>query len=126
MPFDTLNELYTGKFNYRKFKENETLIHLLKGIDFDEFSQNTFADIFLVGCLFMNKKCADRWTYDYTPFGLCLRFNGDYVGKMVAFGRKAQLSFVGIYNETDSRAGWFQFYSGFTLFYSHPYEVTLD
>ena len=59
-------------------------------------------------------------------FGLCLKFDGRHVGKMVAYGRKAQLSFVGIYNETDSRAGWYQYYSGFTLFYSHPYEDTLD
>lgn len=124
LSFEALNELYTGKF-HKRGADNYTL-QLLKSIDFEEFSRNTFSDIFMVGCLFMNRKCSDRWTYHYTMFGLCLKFDGRHVGKMVAYGRKAQLSFVGIYNETDSRAGWYQYYSGFTLFYSHPYEDTLD
>ena len=36
---------------------------MLKSISFDDFSRETFADIFLVGCLFMQTKCANRWDY---------------------------------------------------------------
>ena len=38
---------------------------MLKSISFDDFSRETFADIFLVGCLFMQTKCANRWDYNY-------------------------------------------------------------
>lgn len=36
------------------------------------------------------------------------------------------MSFVAIHNDTDTIAGWFQFFSGMTLFYSDETEVTLD
>lgn len=113
---------------------------MLKSISFDDFSRETFADIFLVGCLFMQTKCANRWDYkrgfisdlrssikfsyyvffgyffltlclirskspnrSYTSYGLCLTFNGELEdqSKLVAFGRKAQLSFVGIYSKNN-------------------------
>ena len=88
LPLPILNEVYTGRFEQHIRIRNETVIDILKGINFDTFSQNTFADIFLVGCLFMNKKCADRWTYHYTSFGLCLKFNGEHVGKLVSYGQE--------------------------------------
>ena len=46
--------------------------------------------------------------------------------KKIAIGRKAALSLVVGFNQTDASIGWFHFLSGLTLYYSDPYENTLD
>ena len=41
-------------------------------------------------------------------------------------GRKASLSVVIGYNQSDTAIGWFHFLAGLTLYYSDPEEATLD
>ena len=58
-----------------------------------------FGYFFLTLCL-IRSKSPNR---SYTSYGLCLTFNGELEdqSKLVAFGRKAQLSFVGIYSKNN-------------------------
>ena len=41
-------------------------------------------------------------------------------------GRKASLSVVIGYNQSDTAIGWFHFLAGLTLYYSDPEEATLN
>ena len=67
IPISFINELYSGQFVQTRQSKNETLVQMLKEVDFDEFSWKTYADIFLVGCSFMNTRCYHRWKYDKVP-----------------------------------------------------------
>jgi len=74
------------------------------------------------------------WKPIYTKYGKCLEFNPDLQSNHQVLGeflkvpktflkksaedRRASLSFVVGYNQSDSGPGWFHFLAGLTLFYS--------
>ena len=101
---------------------------MLGAVIYDEFVNDTANEFTIFGCRYMNTGCLQNWTMEFTRFGRCAVFNPDVnqIGEKTAVGRKASLSIVVGYNQSDANVGWYSFLSGVTMYYSSPSESFLD
>ena len=123
-----IRELYTGSFNDRPISRNRTVNQMLDSVIYDDFINATSNEFIIFGCRYMNTGCLKNWTMEFTRFGRCAVFNPDIdqIGEKTAVGRKASLSIVVGYNQSDANVGWYSFLSGVTMYYSSPSESFLD
>ena len=125
---DAIRELYTGSYNDRPLSRNRTVTKMLNSVIYDDFINVTSNEFIIFGCRYMNTGCLKNWTMEFTRFGKCAVFNPDVdtIGEKTAVGRKASLSIVVGYNQSDANVGWYSFLSGVTMYYSSPSESFLD
>ena len=125
---DAIRELYTGSYNDRPLSRNRTVTKMLDSVIYDDFINVTSNEFIIFGCRYMNTGCLKNWTMEFTRFGKCAVFNPDVdtIGEKTAVGRKASLSIVVGYNQSDANVGWYSFLSGVTMYYSSPSESFLD
>lgn len=142
-----LTHVYSGLKEHDK--RNQTLLNLLKSVEYDEFMSKSAAPFKLLGCRFMNDFCTKKWQWKMTRYGVCKRkiapksitneyseFNpyGEQFNQSKSkdaenkekITQKISLSIVVGYNQTDTQFGWFHFLAGMTAYFSDPMENTQD
>ena len=66
-----LTHVYSGLKEHDK--RNQTLLNLLKSVEYDEFMSKSAAPFKLLGCRFMNDFCTKKWQWKMTRYGVCKR-----------------------------------------------------
>lgn len=128
-------ELYKGTF--RKYQENGTAATLsdnmrqtldkMRHIKFEDFFNKTYSKITMIQCRngIESKTCKDDWREITNLYGRCMQYIPPPEVQAMD-PTDMRLEFVVAFNDSDSTAGWFQFFLGTTLYLSSTVEETLD